>query len=159
MKVFRSGKMKKDVMKRKVQRAYQNKLLSKEKSRKHTFEAGVLLLGIILPFSLSEPLQQETGKAYRMKGEQVNTWSMPASEIQHKLSEFKGFKGIAIDTHPKPVKYIIKTSYNYDAASAARMIEEAHSIISTEPDEAHKEVYQIVVRGKENEILVRKEYP
>ncbi|MGD6843937.1 hypothetical protein ACQCVH_15610 [Bacillus infantis] len=150
--------MKKDVMKRKVQRAYQNKMLSKEKSRKHTFEAGVLFLGIILLFALSEPLQQETGKAYRMKGEQVSTWSMPAAAIQHKLSEFEGFKGIAIDTQPKPVKYIIKTSFNYDAASAAKMIEEAHSIIST-ATEPRKDVYQIVVRGKENEVLERKEYP
>jgi hypothetical protein len=151
--------MNKDLIFRKVQRTYRNKMQSKKKSRLQTFEAGLVLLGIVLLFSLSEPLQQETGKAYRMKGEQVNTWSMPASEIQHKLSEFKGFKGIAIDTHPKPVKYIIKTSYNYDAASAEKMIEKAHSIISTATDEAHKEVYQIVVRGRENEILERKEYP
>ncbi|MGD6877053.1 hypothetical protein [Bacillus infantis] len=151
--------MKKVVMKRKVQQAYQNKMLSKKKSRKQTFETGVVFIGIVLLFSISGPLQQETGKAYRMKGEQVGTWSMPASEIQHKLSEFEGFKGIAIDTHPKPVKYIIKTSFNSDAASAARMIDEAHSIISTANDEAHKEVYQIVVRGMENEVLERKEYP
>ncbi|MDT0162541.1 MULTISPECIES: hypothetical protein [Bacillus] len=104
--------MKMAVMKRKVQQAYQNKMLSKKKSRKQTFEAGVLLLGVVLLFSISGPLQQETGKAYGIKGEQVSTWSMPASEIQHKVREFEGFKGIAIYTHPKPVKYIIKTSFN-----------------------------------------------
>jgi hypothetical protein len=39
------------------------------------------------------------------------------------------------------------------------VIEEAHSIISTENDEPHKDAYQIVVQGKENEILESKEYP
>ncbi|MEN8700340.1 hypothetical protein [Bacillus infantis] len=42
-----------------------------------------------------------------MRSEQVSTWSIPASEIQHKLSEFEEFKGTTLDTHPKPVKYII----------------------------------------------------
>ncbi|MFP7443496.1 hypothetical protein SFC50_07305 [Bacillus infantis] len=99
-------------MKRKIHRTYQNKMQSKKKSRKQTFETGVVFIGIVLLFSISEPLQHKTGKAYKMKGEQVSTWSMPASEIQHKVREFEGFKGIAIYTHPKPVKYIIKTSFN-----------------------------------------------
>ncbi|MGM0790723.1 MAG: hypothetical protein ACQEUD_11605 [Bacillota bacterium] len=42
--------MKKDLLKRKIQRAYLNKMQSKKKSRKQTFEAGVVFIGIVLLF-------------------------------------------------------------------------------------------------------------
>ncbi|WP_306009208.1 hypothetical protein [Bacillus sp. MMSF_3328] len=81
--------MKKEFIFRKLQRTYRNKMQSKKQNRMQTVEAGLVLLGNILLFLLSEPLQQETGKAYGIKGERGSTWSMPAAAIQHKLSEFE----------------------------------------------------------------------
>jgi hypothetical protein len=151
--------MKKDLMKRKVQRTYRNKMQSKKKSRRQTLEAGVVLLGIALLFTISEPLKNEAGRAYRVKREQAANWVIPASILHHELMEFDGYTGIAVDTHPKPVRYIVKTSLENGAASVSRMMEEAQFLIEEVYPHPKKEGYQIIVRGKDNLEIDSETYP
>jgi hypothetical protein len=88
-------------------------------------------------------------------------WLSASSEIDEQLKkESDDYTGLAVDFHPKPVKYILKSSFtksNYDGAELERWIQLTNEIIESNdlPDLLKEgESYEIRARGKDKKILL-----
>lgn len=88
-------------------------------------------------------------------------WLSASSEIDKQLKkESDEYTGVAVDFHPKPIKYILKSSFtksNYDGAKLERWVQLTKDIIESNdlPDLLKEgESYEIRIRGKDKKILL-----
>jgi hypothetical protein len=95
------------------------------------------------------------------KSYKQSKWLSASSEIDEQLrKESDEYSGLAVDFHPKPVKYILKSSFtksNYDGAELERWIQLTNEIIESNdlPDLLKEgESYEIRIRGKDKKILL-----
>ncbi|MBM7553908.1 hypothetical protein [Thalassobacillus pellis] len=99
------------------------------------------------------------------KVEQKRRWFSVVPVIDKKLkSASDTFKGIAIDLNPKPVTYILKSTHtksNVDKTEVKQWIGIANEIITANDLPSileDGEVYEIVVRGSDEELLLSKRF-
>jgi hypothetical protein len=92
-------------------------------------------------------------------------WLSASSEIDERLKkESDEYAGIAVDFHPKPVKYILKSSYsksNYDGADLEHWVQLTNNVIKSKnlPELLKEgEAYEIRVRGKDKKVLESKSF-
>jgi hypothetical protein len=92
-------------------------------------------------------------------------WLSASSEIDERLKkESDEYAGIAVDFHPKPVKYILKSSYsksNYDGADLEHWVQLTNNVIKSKnlPELLKEgESYVIRVRGKDKKGLESKSF-
>jgi hypothetical protein len=95
------------------------------------------------------------------KSYKQSKWLSVSSEIDEQLKKQSDeYTGVAVDFHPKPVKYILKSSFtksNYDGAELERWIQLTNEIIESNdlPDLLKEgESYEIRARGKDKKILL-----
>ncbi|MEL3971912.1 hypothetical protein AAEO50_06455 [Rossellomorea oryzaecorticis] len=88
-------------------------------------------------------------------------WLSASSEIDEQLKkESDEYTGVAVDFHPNPIKYILKSSFtksNYDGAELERWIRLTNDIIESNdlPNLLKEgESYKIRIRGKDKKILL-----
>jgi hypothetical protein len=88
-------------------------------------------------------------------------WMSASSKIDKQLKkESDEYTGVAIDFHPEPLKYILKSSYtksNYDGADLERWVQLTKNVIESNnlPDLLKEgETYEIRIIGKDKKILL-----
>ncbi|ALC91793.1 hypothetical protein AM500_19890 [Bacillus sp. FJAT-18017] len=158
--------MKSDLKKREIQNNYRKSLQQKRENKKHTLEAAFVIFAIVviaLYFLPDNLISTDTN----FKGENKELkWFQGASAIDQELKRSsEHYRGIAIDTNPKPIKYLISTSLidsEPGAEEAAlELTDQAAGVIESLQLPLflkEGETYEIIVLGKDNEELLRKEF-
>ncbi|WP_043932984.1 hypothetical protein [Bacillus sp. EB01] len=158
--------MKSDLKKREIQNNYRKSLQQKRENKKHTLEAAFVIFALVVIglYFLPDNL---IGTNTNFKGENPELkWFQGASAIDQEFKKTsEHYRGIAVDKNPKPFKYLIKTNIeDTDPAAeeaALKLADRAADVIESLQLPSflkEGETYEIIVLGKYNEELLRKEF-
>ncbi|KKI93494.1 hypothetical protein WQ54_04510 [Bacillus sp. SA1-12] len=151
---------------RRVQQNYREAIEQNGKKKKHTVEAVIVicLLGSLV--LLSElvgghfKITDSDQMFVESKADDESNWMRILPEIDNNLNQLTDeYKGISIDFNPKPIKYIVRTSFQdpynekvNELVNVSNEIIKSHNLPALQKE---KKTYEIIVIGKSNVELTR----
>lgn len=162
--------MKIDPKMRRIQQKYRKIIEQKNQKKRHFVEAVLVIFFIILFIQLNEYFAFQTifhnyrDNSVREIDAYESRWMGVTRQIDDTLKNTGDeYIGIAIDFNPKPIKYILKTSFHETNLKVNENLNDLITVTNEIIKSNHlptllkeNETYEIIVTGKNKDELARK---